>query len=192
MSDYEPWQLDGEAPELYKRYLVPTITSIWAADLGERARPAAEERVLDIACGTGAVTRLVADRITKGRVVGLDYNPEMLAVARSVCPQGPSLEWLEGSALSLPFHEGSFDLVLCQLGLQFFADRQLAVGEMRRVLAPKGRLALSVYGPIEHTPAAHALVKHQVREARSAVRARQSHPRPNRQFNRNLFNGEAR
>ena len=144
MSDHEPWQLDGEAPELYERYLVPTITSIWAADLVERARPAADERVLDIACGTGAVTRLVADRISTGRVVGLDYNPGMLAVARSVCPQGPSLEWLEGSALSLPFHEGSFDLVLCQLGLQFFADRRLALREMRRVLAPKGRVALSV------------------------------------------------
>ena len=159
MSDHEPWQLDGEAPELYERYLVPTITSIWAADLVERARPAAEERVLDIACGTGAVTRLVADRISTGRVVGLDNNPGMLSVARSVCPHGPSLEWVEGSALSLPFHEGSFDLVLCQLGLQFFADKRLALREMRRVLAPKGRVALSVFGPIEHTPAAFAFVR---------------------------------
>ena len=81
MSDHEPWQLDGEAPELYERYLVPTITSIWAADLVERARPAADERVLDIACGTGAVTRLVADRISTGRVVGLDNNPGMLSHA---------------------------------------------------------------------------------------------------------------
>jgi ubiquinone/menaquinone biosynthesis C-methylase UbiE len=103
MSDYEPWQLDGEASELYERYLVPAITSIWAADLVERAGPAAEERVLDIACGTGAVTRLVADRISTGRVVGLDYNPEMLAVARSVCPKAPLSNGWRAAHIAFPF-----------------------------------------------------------------------------------------
>ena len=92
--------------------------------------------------------------MTTGRVVGLDFNPGMLAVARSVANSGTSIEWVEGSALSLPFDDGSFDLVLCQLGLQFFPDRPLALREMRRVLAPSGRVALSVYSAIEHTPAA--------------------------------------
>jgi ubiquinone/menaquinone biosynthesis C-methylase UbiE len=97
--------------------------------------------------------------MTTGRVVGLDFNPGMLAVARSVANSGTSIEWVEGSALSLPFDDGSFDLVLCQLGLQFFSDRPLALREMRRVLAPSGRVALSVYSAIEHTPAAYAFVQ---------------------------------
>ena len=91
--------------------------------------------------------------------MGLDYNAGMLAVARALRPPSASLEWLEGSALYLPFDEASFDLVLCQLGLQFFAARPVALREMLRVLVPRGRLALSVYGPIEHTPAADAFAE---------------------------------
>ncbi|MGC2318393.1 MAG: class I SAM-dependent methyltransferase [Bradyrhizobium sp.] len=159
MSGHEHWQLDGSAPELYQRYLVPAITSVWASDLIDRVKPRPGEAALDIACGTGAVTRVAAERMTTGRVVGLDFNPGMLAVARSVANSGTSIEWVEGSALSLPFDDGSFDLVLCQLGLQFFSDRPLALREMRRVLAPSGRVALSVYSAIEHTPAAYAFVQ---------------------------------
>jgi ubiquinone/menaquinone biosynthesis C-methylase UbiE len=159
MSDHEHWQLDSSAPELYQRYLVPAITSIWAVDLVERAMPRPEEAVLDIACGTGAVTRLVAERVAAGRVVGLDFNPGMLAVAQSVPAKGASIEWVEGSALDLPFGDGSFNLVLCQLGLQFFPDRPQAIREMKRVLKPSGRVALSVYSAIENTPAAYAFVR---------------------------------
>jgi len=159
VSGREHWQLDGSAPELYQRYLVPAITSVWASDLIDRVKPRPGEAALDIACGTGAVTRVAAERMTTGRVVGLDFNPGMLAVARSVANSGTSIEWVEGSALSLPFDDGSFDLVLCQLGLQFFSDRPLALREMRRVLAPSGRVALSVYSAIEHTPAAYAFVQ---------------------------------
>ena len=157
MSDQDHWLLDGSAPELYQRYLVPTITSIWAADLIDRTEPKPGESVLDIACGTGVVTRLAAGRVATGRVVGLDLNGGMLAVARSVPTAGTaSIEWLEGSALSLPFSNNSFGLVLCQLGFQFFPDRPLALREMRRVLVPSGRAALSVYSSIERTPAASA------------------------------------
>lgn len=156
MSDHEHWQLDGSAPELYQRYLVPAITSIWAADLIERALPRPGEAVLDIACGTGAVTRLAAERMATGRVVGLDLNDGMLAVARSLPTAGVSVEWLEGSALSLPLPDRSFNLVLCQLGVQFFPDKPLALREMSRVLVPSGRVALSVYSAIERTPAASA------------------------------------
>ena len=160
MSDQEHWQLDGSAPELYERYLVPAITSVWATDLVERIAPAATDRVLDIACGTGAVTRLVAERVTAGRIVGLDLNPGMLAIARSLNTHGASrIEWCDGSALELPFPDNSFDLVLCQLGLQFFPDRVVALREMKRVLTPTSRLALSVYSAIERTPGAHAFVE---------------------------------
>ena len=158
MSDHEHWQLDGSAPELYERYLVPAITSIWASDQIDRANPQPTDHILDVACGTGAVTRLASQRVINGRVVGLDFNAGMLGVARSIPTSGAPIEWIEGSALSLPFADQSFDLVLCQLGLQFFPDRPLALHEMHRVLRPQGRVALSVYSPIERTPAAHAFV----------------------------------
>ncbi|MCA1371579.1 class I SAM-dependent methyltransferase [Bradyrhizobium sp. BRP14] len=155
----EHWQLDGSAAELYERYLVPAITSLWAADLIARAQPKAGEAVLDIACGTGVVTRLAARHLGTGRVVGLDLNPGMLAVAGAMASTEPPIEWVEGSALGLPFTDASFDVVLCQLGLQFFPDRFRALREMRRVLVPSGRVALSVYGPIERTPAAFAFAQ---------------------------------
>jgi len=160
MSGDDQWQVDGSAPELYQRYLVPAITALWAADLVERAAPRSGERILDVACGTGVVARLAAKHVTTGRVVGLDINSGMLAIARSL-PQadGPPVEWYEGSALEMPFPDAAFDLVLCQLGLQFFPDRPAALREMERLLTRGGRLALSVYSAIEHTPAANALAK---------------------------------
>jgi ubiquinone/menaquinone biosynthesis C-methylase UbiE len=69
-----------------------------------------------------------------------------------------SIDWIQGSALDLPFRSGQFDLVVCQLGLQFFPDQRRALREMRRVLSPSGRIALSVYSPIERTPGANAFV----------------------------------
>jgi ubiquinone/menaquinone biosynthesis C-methylase UbiE len=159
VPEHQHWQLAGSAPELYERYLVPAITSKWAADLIERASPMPGEAVLDVACGTGVVARLAAERMARGRVVGLDLNSGMLAVARSAPHSGLPIEWIEGSVLSLPFDDGSFDLVLCQLGLQFFPDRPLALREMRRVLGEAGRIALSVFSAIEQTPAAYAFVQ---------------------------------
>jgi ubiquinone/menaquinone biosynthesis C-methylase UbiE len=152
------WQLDGSSPELYQRYLVPAITIKWAEDLVDRAQPRTGEAVVDIACGTGVVARLAAGRIGAGRVTGLDLNAAMLAVARTVHGEGAAIDWIEGSALDLPFSSGSFDVAFCQLGLQFFPDRAKALREIRRVLAVSGRVALSVYSSIERTPGAHAFV----------------------------------
>jgi len=152
------WQLEGNAAELYQRYLVPQITTKWAEDLVSRARPRPGETVLDIACGTGVVARLVGKTIGHGQVRGLDLNQAMLAVARSVLSEGAPVNWIEGSALDLPFAPDSFDVVVCQLGLQFFPDRARAVHEMLRVLKHSGRAALSVYSPIERTPGANAFV----------------------------------
>jgi len=158
MSDGH-WQLEGSAAELYQRYLVPGITTKWAEDLVDRALLRAGEEVLDIACGTGVVTRLAARNVTPGHVTGLDLNAGMLAVARSVSSEGVPINWMEGSALDLPFPPDRFDVVLCQLGLQFFPDQPRALREMRRVLRERGRAALSVYSPIERTPGANAFVR---------------------------------
>jgi ubiquinone/menaquinone biosynthesis C-methylase UbiE len=93
--------------------LVPAIASLWAADLIDRAAPRPRERVLDVACGTGVVASLAAERMRAGRIVGLDINSGMLAVARSLPADATRLiEWQEGSALALPFSDGAFDLHL--------------------------------------------------------------------------------
>jgi SAM-dependent methyltransferase len=157
----ERWQLDGDAAALYQRHLVPAVTAGWAADLLERAGLRRGERVLDVACGTGVVARAAAGRVGRtGHVAGIDINAAMLAVARSL-PAGPGagVGWVGASAVDLPFRAGSYDVVLCQLGLQFVPGRPAALAEMRRVLVAGGRIGLSVYGPIEHNPAALALAQ---------------------------------
>jgi ubiquinone/menaquinone biosynthesis C-methylase UbiE len=155
----EEWQLPGEAPVLYQRFLVPAMTAMWAADLIDSAALERSDRVLDLACGTGVVARIAAERVgDQGRVVGLDINEAMLAVARSLSVASDEpIEWCRGSVLALPFEDATFDVGCCQLGLQFFPDRPTALREIHRVLAPDGRLALNVFGPIEHNPATHAL-----------------------------------
>ena len=161
MHDHEPWQLTGTAAELYERYLVPAITGVWAADLVRRAALQPGERVLDVACGTGIVTRLAADQVgAQGAVVGLDLNTAMLAVARALpSSAGAPITWTEASVVAMPFPDASFTAVLCQLGLQFVPDRPQALREMRRILVPGGRLLLSVFGPLAHNPAPQALVE---------------------------------
>ena len=161
MHEHEAWQLTGDTAELYERYLVPAITRIWAADLVQRAGLQPGERVLDVACGTGVVARLAAEQVgAQGGVVGLDLNTAMLAVARGLPPpSGAMITWKEASALAMPFPDASFNVVLCQLGLQFFPVRPQALREMRRVLVPGGRVLLSVFGPIAHNPAPRALAE---------------------------------
>jgi ubiquinone/menaquinone biosynthesis C-methylase UbiE len=161
MGEQEQWQLDASAPELYQRFLVPAMTAMWAADLASRAALLPGERVLDVACGTGVVARVAAERVGgTGQVAALDVNPGMLAVARSLpAGAGAVVAWHRGSALALPFSAAAFGVVLCQQGLQFFPDRPAALREIRRVLVPGGRLALNVFGPIERNPATCALAR---------------------------------
>ena len=176
-SQQGEWQVGGNAAEYYERYHAPAIVGPWAADLVALAPPKPSDRVLDVACGTGIVARTAAQHATRpARVVGLDLNSAMLAVARSLPPvPGAPIEWHVGSALAMPLPDQSFDLVLCQQGLQFFPDRPAALREMRRVLAPGGRLALSVWRAIQHNPyhvaVAAALVRHIGAEVAASLHA---------------------
>lgn len=141
------WHIARDAAELYERIVVPHILGPWAPSLVDAARLTGGERVLDLACGTGVVARIAAQRVgPAGRVTGVDLNSGMLSVAQSLPPvPGTPIEWREGSALAIPLPDASVDVVLCQQGLQFFPDKPLALREMRRVLDRGGRLALSVW-----------------------------------------------
>jgi SAM-dependent methyltransferase len=133
--------------------------------------------VLDVACGTGVVARIAAEKVgERGAVVAADLNPGMLAVARSLpVPRGATVEWRQADAAALPFADQAFEVVFCQLGLQFFADRAAALREMLRVLRPGGRVVVMVWRAIDQSPGfaalAAALERHIGPEASSIMRA---------------------
>jgi len=132
----------------YERFFVPAIGLPLAKDLIRSAALRPGERVLDVACGTGIVARLASQETgAAGTVAGLDVNPEMLAVARSATPSDTPIEWHEAGAEAMPLPDASFDVVLCQMGLQFMPDKSAALREIGRVLAPGGRLVLNLPGP---------------------------------------------
>lgn len=136
----------GNPAANYEHYFVPAIGAPLAQDLVELAALRPGERVVDVACGTGVVTRLAAERVGDAAVAGVDVNPAMLEVARTAA-QDTAIEWHEASADALPLGDATFDVALCQMGLQFFPDRLAALRELRRVLRPGGRAALNVPGP---------------------------------------------
>jgi len=141
--------------EVYEAEFVPALFSRFASVVADAAGVAAGQRVLDVACGTGALTRTVAARVgPAGTALGLDANPEMLAVARRL---DAPIEWLDGRAEALPLPDASVDAVVSQFGLMFFDDRVRALREMRRVLRPRGRLAVAVCDAVERSPGYGAL-----------------------------------
>jgi ubiquinone/menaquinone biosynthesis C-methylase UbiE len=167
-------QYGANAAENYEKYFVPTIGSAFATAVLGAAGLQQGERVLDVACGTGIVTRLAAEQVgPKGAVAGLDMNPGMLAVARSIRSSGAAIEWHEGNAEALPLADGSFDVVVSSLGLQFVSDKASALREMSRVLAPGGRVAIATVGPTPPMFAIleQALARHVKPEAAGFVRA---------------------
>jgi ubiquinone/menaquinone biosynthesis C-methylase UbiE len=122
------------------------------------------------------VARLAAERVGPGgRVVGLDLNPGMLQVAAGLAVRGAPTRWVQADAGHLPFGDRSFEVVCCQLGLQYVPDRAAALAEMARVLAPGGRLAAMVWRSIEHSPGfallAEALDRHVGPAAGATMRA---------------------
>jgi ubiquinone/menaquinone biosynthesis C-methylase UbiE len=154
----------GTAAENYERYFVPAIARPVAADLLRAANLQPGERVLDVACGTGMIARLAAEQVgPTGMVFGVDVAPDMIEVARATAaPSEPVIEWRQGDAAALPLPDGSFDVVLCQMGLMLFADKPAVISEIRRVLVAGGRLALNTPGTINRPMAllADALARH--------------------------------
>ena len=171
------WQLEQAAPEAYEQYLVPALFTSWTDRLVETADVHEGDRVLDVACGTGIVARRAAQRVGEnGAVVGIDINEGMLAVAEAeAAKRSLSVEWRQGDATELPLSDERFDVVCCQQALQFFDDASAAMAEMRRVLAPGGRVVLSVWRPLEYHPGyvvlAEALEGHVGNEAGAMMRS---------------------
>jgi ubiquinone/menaquinone biosynthesis C-methylase UbiE len=149
----------GSVAQTYEDFYVAGVFRPWSGELIDRAQPRAGERILDLACGTGIISRLVAQRLPgHGPLSGLDRNPAMLEVARAVAArEGATIDWRLGSADDLPFADAAFDLVMIQQGLQFFPDRPAALAEVFRVLAPGGRLATATWSELARNPFNRAL-----------------------------------
>lgn len=160
MADAE--LLDLTAAEAYERYLVPTLNTPLAAEAITIASPRPNENVLDVACGTGIGVRLALRHIAPGgKAVGLDIDPAMIAVARSIVqtPQDVALEWHCASAMQMPFDAGAFDVAFCLQGLQFLPDCKNGLSEIRRVMKRGGRLVAIVWNAMEHCKGHHAIVQ---------------------------------
>lgn len=139
----------GTVPEMYDTLLVPMIFEAYTADLVERLRAAGPANVLELAAGTGVLSRAMASGLAPAiSIVATDLAPPMLARAQAVGTSRP-VEWRTADALDLPFSDGSFDAVACQFGVMFLPDRPKAFGEAARVLRPGGTFAFSVWRGIE-------------------------------------------
>jgi SAM-dependent methyltransferase len=139
--------------EAYERWLVPTLFVPFADDLVERVVTHAPRRVLELAAGTGVVTRRLVEQLD-AEVVATDLNPGMIAVGERYAP---GATWRQADALSLPFEDASSDVVVCQFGVMFFPDKRAAFAEVHRVLAPGGAFLFSTWGTVEESTFAAAL-----------------------------------
>jgi len=139
-----------ESARAYDSLFVPALFGQWADVTANASGVSPGQHVLDVACGTGVLTREMFQRVKKtGSVVGLDPNLGMLAVAAE---HEENIHWEQGMAESLPYESAVFDSVVCQFGLMFFEDPALAIEEFLRVLKPTGTVTLAVWNLIESIP----------------------------------------
>ena len=139
----------GSIPKLYETYLVPLIFEPYAADLANRLKPRPVSRVLEIAAGTGVVTRALASALPDSvSIVATDLNQAMLDQAATVGTKR-AVEWRQADAMQLPFRDGTFDAVVCQFGVMFFPEKSKAFSEARRVLGPGGVFIFNAWDRIE-------------------------------------------
>lgn len=143
--------------QFYERFMVPLIFEPYAADLASRVAQAQPRRVLELAAGTGVVTRQLAVMLdASADIVATDLNPAMIEEAARIGTARP-VSWRQADAMRLPFEDVSFDAVVCQFGVMFFPDKARAFGEARRVLRPCGTFAFNAWGAIERNEFAHAI-----------------------------------
>lgn len=139
----------GSIPSLYDKHLGPLIFEPYAGDLARRVSERGPERVLEIAAGTGIVTRALAEVLRSAtRIVATDLNEPMLEHAAAHL-DAPNVEWRQADALDLPFADGEFDVAVCQFSVMFFPDRVAAYREALRVLRPGGSFVFNVWDRIE-------------------------------------------
>ena len=151
-------KFSGSIPKLYETYLVPLIFEPYAADLVNRLAARTLTRVLEIAAGTGVVTRAMASRLPEQvSITATDLNQAMLDQASIVGTRRP-VAWHQADAMQLPFADATFDAVVCQFGAMFFPEKAKAFSEARRVLRPGGVFIFNVWDRIEDNEFADTVI----------------------------------
>lgn len=145
----------GSMPDAYDRWLEPILFHPFAVELAARAAASRPARVLELAAGTGALTKELLASLPGASVTATDLNAAMVQLGAE---RAPGAAWRQADALDLPFGDGEFDLVACQFGVMFFPDRIEGFREARRVLCPQGRLLFNTWDRVEANGFAHALV----------------------------------
>jgi SAM-dependent methyltransferase len=148
----------GAIPKLYDQWLVPLIFAPYADDLARRVAAHAPRAVLEVAAGTGVVTRALDRALPAStRLVATDLNPAMLVQAREA-EYARAVEWQPADAMALPFADATFDAVVCQFGAMFFPDRAAAFAQARRVLRPGGWFVFNTWDAIGHNEFADVVI----------------------------------
>lgn len=132
-------------PVAYDRWLAPAVFQPFAVDLAQRAARLSPRRVLEIAAGTGVLTRELVASIPAAEITATDLITAMVEFGSR---QVPAAAWQVANALHLPFDDKQFDLVVCQFGVMFFPDKAAAFGEARRVLTGGGRVLFNAWGTV--------------------------------------------
>jgi ubiquinone/menaquinone biosynthesis C-methylase UbiE len=151
MSGQSVSSFTGSIPDHYDRGLGPVIFVDFADDMARRMAATGATRVLEVAAGTGIVTRRLRDLLpTNARLTATDLNPPMLEVARGKFQPGEQVDFQPADAVALPFPDAAFDAVLCQFGVMFFPDKERSYREVHRVLASRGHYVFSVWDSHRH------------------------------------------
>ena len=174
MTNNNTFHLSTDAAQLYESQKVPAIFEPLARATLQTYSPVGSVATLDVACGTGIISRLLSAKLTTpSRIVGSDLNPAMIEVAQRTMPASPhAVEWFAADVTALPFQDGEFDAVFCQQGLQFFPEKLAALRELRRVLKRHGRLILTCWravSPLFQTISDSLAVRLSETAARQAV-----------------------
>ena len=149
----------GPVPQIYERLLVPLIFRPYAEDLAPRVMAGRPSRILELAAGTGALTRAMAARLDGASIVATDLNQPMLELAAAQLAGDDRVTWQQADALDLPFADESFDAAACQFGVMFFPDKPKSHADVRRVLRPGGRYLFNTWDAIAHNDFAAVLLE---------------------------------
>ena len=151
-----PIAFSGNIPPNYDRYLGPLFFEPFALDLAARVRYLKPSSVLEVACGTGRVTRHLPEVLPAGAsITATDLNPAMVEFAKDQLHLYPGIRWGVADAVSLPFADAEFDCLISQFGVMFYSDRRKAFSEASRTLKQGGIFLFNAWDQLRYNPAAH-------------------------------------
>jgi ubiquinone/menaquinone biosynthesis C-methylase UbiE len=150
----------GSIAENYEKYLVPIFFEPYSKDIADRLPAQGISSLLEIACGTGQVTRVIAGKLPHIMIAATDLNPDMITIARKQMGEKPNIVWKTADAQELPYNDNEFDCAVCQFGLMFIPDRQKSINETYRVIRKGGKYIFNTWDSMQNNSI--SMVAHKV------------------------------